>query len=99
MNSPLVWIDSAVTPLKLALMTRAPFDAAHRAPALMWLIRALSLGSFATRIGMIDRFQPTPLTPVALSPIAAAEPATCVPWSVRPSTRPPIDCGRPSTAL
>jgi len=49
------------------------------------------LAASLTRIGMMRKFQPRPLTPTPLLPAAAAQPATCVPWpwmSVRspPST-------------
>ena len=52
-----------------------------------------------TRTGITRKFQPTPTTPTELLPLAAAQPATCVPWPLMSVMTPPSASGTPLTAL
>src|SRR5439155_25503586 len=67
------------TPPMLMFMTFAPWSAAHVRPLTIVEAYANPVAS-VTRIGMIRLCHATDATPVTLSPMAAAVPATQVPW-------------------
>ncbi len=71
-------------PPRLMLITVAPFDAANRMPFAMSELEPLPSPS-STRTAMICACGATPATPIPLSAIAAAVPATCVPWRLKSS--------------
>ena len=65
----------------------------------MTLMLALPEEASLTRTGMMRNFQPTPVTPTELLPLAAAQPATCVPWPLMSVKTPPSASGTPLAAL
>ena len=93
-SRPADWVAGSVTPVKLTLTIWAPFSAAQRAPSISASIPAVPSELLVTRIGISEKFQPTPTTPRLLFPIAAAHPATKVPCPLTSSTRPPLTSAR-----
>ena len=65
----------------------------------MTLMLALPVDASLTRTGITRRFHPMPTTPTELLPLAAAQPATCVPWPLMSVMTPPLASVTPLAAL